>query len=145
MKGVNKKQTALNCLSVLVIIGTLAFLGLLGFWLLWPAPNIIEIREVKMLTPVVQVGSVASFEFTYTKREPGPGDFSIGLVDGSYYLLESGIVNSPVGTFTTTRSVDIPQATPPNDYHLEVLIEYEINPLQNQKVEFATDVFKVVE
>lgn len=138
------KERFLNTFSYISLLGSFAFLAVIGFWVLYPyKPLVINKEPMEVLTPKVKAGDNLVYKVEYCKYMSLNTSISKSLVDGIIFQLGSTIGNMSIGCGTNTIYVNMPKELPVGEYKLKEIWEYQVNPLRKISVTAQTEKFEV--
>lgn len=147
MKGSSRKYTVLNWFSILTVVFVAAILIIAILALVWPYKTCVltNLRVVDVSGRQGE-GGLLALTFDYSKYTDLPAAYSISVVDGVFYDVETGTINSPPGCFGTKKIVKWGAEIPAGKYHVRVTLIYKVNPIRNVTRVFQTEnTFEVVE
>lgn len=129
-----------------VIVSAFSIMATCAYWILLPE----EVFSVKRsIIPTDKrtyiAGNHVSYTVEYCKTRPIVGSVSRSIVDGvrTTYPTISG--DLPTGCHTVTVSdIKIPIYLASGDYHLEMTVEHQVNPLSTRVVKYQTEPFQVI-
>jgi hypothetical protein len=117
------------------------FLILLGYWEFWPN-NILTIENSQKISvdkTSYSPGDRITYTLNYCKTKTISGNSLRALVDGFRMTYEPIKGNLPIGCHTINiNDLTIPTFIPGGTYHLDMSIEYDINPLRSIIINYKT-------
>lgn len=135
----------LNKISSGVILFTAVLLITSLLIKVWPVtvtrPNV---QPYKVLTPKVRVGDQLVYVVDSCKYLKVTGIVSRSFVDGVRYpsITSSGIVKP--GCSKTKVAIQVPNYVVPGIYHVDLSVQYQINPFRTDTYNFYTENFEVI-
>lgn len=138
------KLKALNLFSYIVLVFTFAFLCLMGYWLIYPYKTI-EVKSIKVLTPVVVRGEDLRIEVHYIKYTNSPAEYNKDLINGDIVHIDTGKSNVPCGEHTVVIHQRIPMEADLGEARMKETLQYQINPIRTITKEFITEPFEIMD
>lgn len=138
----------------IIFITLFACLGYFSYLLFYTPPYFDTKQPFKLDKKEYHIGEILTYTSDYCKyREYVPVKIERNLVDGFVYPLPNvstggnSLQTFPVGC--RVIEVDVPLLVPMRvptgqKYHIEIIIEYKINPLQNEIRTFKTEEFTLL-
>ena len=131
-----------------LIFSSILFINLsivaVGFVFLYPF-RVIELKSIRMLTPIVKVGTQAKYEASFCKFYDVPGMAQRKLVDHYEYFLVQEISNSiGVGCTTKVFSIPIPSWAEAGVYRIDTQLSHRLFSLRDINFSYSTPNFEVV-
>lgn len=133
-----------------IAIGYL-LVGWVAYMLFWPVKTL-EVKNYDPAHPipvdaeVYYPGENLSYQLDYCKYFDGRATVHRTLVDGQIVQLQDTMGGLPLGCrVITVKTAIIPETITPGRYYLDVVVEYELNPLRTERVHYQTDYFTVAE
>ena len=109
----------------------------------------VDIKNFKITSQVerpMNVGSIVTVSWGFTKYVSIPANYAFSLVPyrknkgmNFCYLLQSGVVNSPKGTFNTSKLLKISEEVDPGEYLFRINLNFHVNPIRQINKEFITE------
>ena len=133
-------------LSIITFTLTAVLLGIVAWWEFVPdnVVTVINSNSVPVDKTIYNAGDRITYTISYCKTRQLSGKVMRALVDGYRTLYETEYSDLPIGCHTTkVNELVIPSFTPTGTYHLDVNIDYQINPLRVYTVHFQTQSFQV--
>ena len=136
----SKTVKIFTCLVIFLNISNIVF------WVLMLAPiKVINIKYVKMLTPIVKVGQQAKFEAYFCKNYDVAGVAQRKLVNHFEYLLAEEVSNQKkIGCDWVTISTPIPLYVEPGIYHIHNDLRHKIFGFRTIHTHYETPQFEVI-
>lgn len=133
---------AIGCLILAYII-----VIYIAWSLFWPVRTL-EIKTqqpIQILSPIVHKGDTLSYYLDYCKYTNMPSIVHRTFVDGQIITLTDTAGAFPTGCHTAKVSTAVvPSTINPGIYHLDVVVEYDINPFRKEYIHYETTYFTVV-
>lgn len=102
-------------------------------------------KPIAVETPVLHPGDTLVYQLQYCKFTDVVPSSKTYLMDGQQIPLTTqpskGLLK---GCHTIERDVTIPETINPGTYYYDKELDYQVNPLNTQKVYYYTDYFQVV-
>lgn len=138
------KQRILYLLSVRTLILAFFLMLFLIFQLTYPF-EVVKLNKApfEIEKEVYTAGDTVSYTLDFTKKLNYKPKISYFLVNGFVYPLSKAGLSRPVGKQVRTLNLTIPKETPPGIYHIQIDLEYEINPLRKILYSWSSEDFKV--
>jgi hypothetical protein len=126
-----------------VLVSGFALAGTLTWWMVFPR-EVVSVSAIRLLTPIVNAGGTLMYETDYCKSVAAPARVTRTLRDSFIMPLPPSSSNVPVGCGTSLNVIDIPRFCNLGTYHLDVLWQYDVNPLRTVSYGFSVGPFEVV-
>ena len=133
------KYTPITIMILIIVI----LLG--GFVYPYKTVNIKNFKITSQVERPMNVGSIVTVSWEFTKYVSIPANYAFSLVPykkngmNFCYLLQSGTVNSPKGTFSTSKLLKISEEVDPGEYLIRINLNYHVNPIRQINKEFITE------
>lgn len=130
-----------NIFSSLSLIIAFLFLMTITGALLWPYETI-EVKRFHVTDEVpraAKLGHLIGIEMDCYKYTQLPCRYSIGLLDGYYQVVESGISNLPLGQIKIKKNIKVSEEVPAGVYRVQFTIAYDVNPIRTITKTFITE------
>lgn len=134
--------------GVLILFGII--LGVINFWLFWPYQTLQIIgysdeTPIAVSNPVLHPGDAIKYELNYCKYTDIPSTVRRTMIDGQVITLVATQGRLPSGCHKTEVSTGIvPDTINPGHYYLDVLIDYQVNPIRTETIHYRTQYFQVI-
>ncbi len=126
------------CMGVLAV-GAMA---IIAFWLVYPY-NPLTINNVETHTKVTQAGGLFEYSVDFCKHTDLPAKLDKTFVDGIVFHLPQAYIDGDEGCRTDNVIMEVPEFFD-GEYHVEVLLTYQVNPIRKEIVKVETDKFIVL-
>ena len=138
---------SLYILSWLVIISAIALMLLFGFWMLYPYKPIVyndPVYPILNENKTATVGGILSYEVDYCKYTDIYPEVFKRYVDGIIYQTPPG--RGIVYQGCRVQQVDnlVPTTLIPGKYKMEVIVDYQMNPIRHIIFTNYTEDFTIV-
>jgi len=141
------KEEKINHYSIVLLFITAFLLAITAYWLLYPEKviTINNSENVQVDKKVYHAGDRISYVLDYCKYKPYSAAIYRTLVNSfriNYTEMHSSL---PVGCrVLNVNDLVIPDFVGDGIYHLEVAIEYRVNPLRTEKTSWRSVAFEVI-
>lgn len=126
-----------------VLVAAFALMGLISYWSVFPR-DVVRVSAIRVLTPTLRAGETLMYETDYCKSVAVPARITRTLRDSFIMPLPPSSSNVPVGCGTSLNVVAIPEFCNLGTYYLDVLWQYDVNPLRVVDYGFSVGPFEVV-
>lgn len=126
-----------------VIMAGFLLVGVVSWWLLFPR-EVVHVSAIRLLTPTLKAGGTLMYETDYCKSVAVPARVTKTLRDSFIMPLPVSGSNVPPGCGTSLNVVAIPRFCNVGTYWLDVLWQYDVNPLRTVDYGFSVGPFEVV-
>ncbi len=133
---------ALEIVSIIVAVFMFICVSTLVYWLVYPYTPM-TIYNVDTHTKEVEAGGIFEYSVKYCKYMNKPALLDKKFVDGLIFHVPQKILNQPTGCGVDDIAMEVPEFFD-GEYHLDVIVTYQVNPIRTESVSFRTDDFLVV-
>ena len=147
IKEETRHYTPFHWFALVVVTTWILFLLVGAYWLLYPyQPVTLEQDKMVILNENKEVVSGNNVEFNakFRKSSNVKPTATYYLVDGVVSELKVATINRPVGDNSLNREIYIPIHTGSGTYHLQIDLEYKVNPLRTLTYSWVSEDFEVI-
>lgn len=133
-------------LSWLTLITSTLFIGLLGYWLLYPY-KVIEYKNLphKVDKSVYKPGEQIILNVDFCRYLPIVPTINRSFTDGIIYNLHGSVSpTNEVGCFERKVIINVPSTLPSGEYHITSNYRFKVNPIRTIEITTVTENFKVI-
>jgi hypothetical protein len=134
-------------ISMCVLIGSIILTLLAEYWILIPVTPIVVKNPTALETnsKVYRAGEQIIYTLDYCKKKDFTARVSRAFVDGFRVNYNAMTSSLPVGCYVQKiADLKVPEFIGPGTYHIEITVDYQVNPLQTVSVKLRTKDFKVI-
>ena len=139
--GLHKKSNLIALISFIILV--VIWLIYMVWWL-FPYKTLEVGQPYQVISDEVKQGGLLQYEIDYCKYTNKVATVRRQFVDGIIYAIPEVSANLPKGCDTEINSVKIPEELPVGTYTLEIVVEYQVNPIRVITHNLKTTPFKVV-
>ena len=131
-------------LGALIFIGL--FVAVISYWLLWPY-RVLEIKNnpVPVNKKTVMAGDDITYTLDFCRYTDKPAIVTRQFIDGVVYTTPSITVLDKVRCGQRNTLVTVPRTLSADTYHMNVIVQIEVNPIRTVTYSFQTQEFEVLE
>lgn len=139
-------KRAINLFSWLILIVFYAVMGLFIYWSIRPY-RVLEFQgeTFPVTTKSVRQGGYVAYTSNFCKYTDLPATVSRSFVNGIIFNTPSTTTNRQEGCHQMSIRVIVPPELIPGLYHIEIIYEYQVNPIRKVTIKRSTDNFNVTE
>jgi hypothetical protein len=131
--------------SSVTILITVALLGYIGFYMLYPFKVLdMPTTPVPVMTKEVEAGGQLEYELDYCRYTYKHSHVTKQFIDGVIYTTPSVETINPVGCHKIIVAMKVPDTLDTGVYSLRVLINTEVNKLRTIQNEYSTEQFRII-
>lgn len=139
------KNKILNYISFLILFVAFGGMLILGYWAFYPYKTTeYNTEKFRILTKEVSPGEKVVYEVDACKYLDKKPKVSVVFVNDIRYLSSDNFAAISLGCHKTLVERIVPDTLPSSHYHLEITIEYEINPIRTITNSIESEEFEVV-
>lgn len=143
-KEVDVITRLITFISWAVLTVTAFIIIVITYWLIWPY-RIMEINQVKVLTPVVNAGDEVQVWIDSIKYTSMPATVLREIINDHAWSFPPTRTNVAAGKSDWTLRIKVPFSAPTgSDYRVHTTYVYKVNPLREVVVEWQTQPFAVI-
>jgi hypothetical protein len=145
-RDLNGQLDKLQIIIAMLTLVAAAFFLIIGYWIWFDDPAPAVIHEITIQTPVVETGHLFRYTVDACKNTHHHATIKRTFIDGLIWAtppVNGGHILPGCGSISL--AMEIPNGLPPGDYLLEVILEYEVNPVATREVVYTVGPFTVIE
>lgn len=137
----------LQVTSYITILLALCLICLFGFWLFYPYEPLTFKGDVfKIVNKKVAQGELLKYVSDYCKYTNSSASVTRSFVNGIVYTTPTVVTSRDCGCHKITIGATVPKELPVgNDYRLEMVYQYKVNPLRTITIKRSSENFSVIE
>lgn len=141
-----REKRFINSLMLLSLLIAFLTVGLALFWIIYPY-NPLVVKSAVVDPNKVETGDAIFLTIDYCKRA-GVGERVNRYLQGNNKVIQLPPVDLEANTSRGCNKVEIPIRLPddiiPDLYKLHYVVDYKVNPIRTETIEFYSEEFEVV-
>jgi hypothetical protein len=136
-----------NCISYITLIAVFIFVCIVIYWSIYPyKPIVYQDKEYPILNENKEAtqGGILKYQVNYCKYTTIVPLVLKRYVDGIMYdtPYSRGVVT--IGCHSQVVDNLVPETLPPGKYHMDIVVDYKMNPIRNLIYNNKTEEFTIV-
>jgi hypothetical protein len=133
-----------NNASFLILGSAFFSVILFAFWQFYPYKVLtFNNSPFPVMEKNIKAGGTLTYTIDYCKEINNGALISKTFSDEISYSVESELNNRPIGCHKINVDIDIPKTLPPDEYNLQLVYRFKLNPIRYVEVSARTEQFNI--